>query len=263
MAQVPKTARAKALRHGRSRNASPSWASTPPPWRRSPSARARPSATCTSTSPASSSCSTPPCRQSWSQELTPRTRARIRALGAAKDVRELAERAEYHALAGELLDYCLAHRAAVVIVLTRAEGTPFAGFRERFRGEPGELGARVRARRLPRADAEPELRFVLRACLPTASLSAVAARCSVFPTKRQRAPRHCSAHHPPPGRLETPVRKPRRTSMLSRTSSGKSPVVTTAAGARARERRSCHSRFRPCRPGAGQADRPRRARRRR
>src|SRR6188768_2965017 len=36
------------------------------------------------------------------QELTRRTRARIRALGTAKDVRELAPSAPYHALAGDL-----------------------------------------------------------------------------------------------------------------------------------------------------------------
>src|SRR6478609_6372394 len=62
------------------------------------------------------------------RELQSRTRARMRALGATKDVRELSAGAEYHALAGDMLDYCLAHRAAVVVVLSRAEGTPFASF---------------------------------------------------------------------------------------------------------------------------------------
>lgn len=66
------------------------------------------------------------------RELTIRTRARMRALGAAKDVRELGPGAPYHALAGDLLDYCLANRAAVVVVLTRAEGTPFASFTADF-----------------------------------------------------------------------------------------------------------------------------------
>lgn len=66
------------------------------------------------------------------RELTIRTRARIQALGAAKDVRELEPGAQYHALAGDLLDYCLANRAAVVVVLARAEGTPFAKFTADF-----------------------------------------------------------------------------------------------------------------------------------
>src|SRR5689334_7714929 len=52
-------------------------------------------------------------------ELKRRTRARMRALGSAKDVRELAPTAEYHALAGDLLDYYLAHRSAIVLVLAR------------------------------------------------------------------------------------------------------------------------------------------------
>ena len=66
------------------------------------------------------------------QELTRRTRARIRALGAVKDVRELQDGARYQALSGDLLDYCLAHRGAVVVVLARAEGTPFSSFSEQF-----------------------------------------------------------------------------------------------------------------------------------
>src|SRR6185369_122767 len=48
------------------------------------------------------------------QELLRRTRARMRALGTAKDVRELAPNSEYHALSDDLLDYCFSHRAAVV-----------------------------------------------------------------------------------------------------------------------------------------------------
>ncbi|RYZ07946.1 MAG: TetR/AcrR family transcriptional regulator [Myxococcales bacterium] len=65
-------------------------------------------------------------------ELERLTRARMRALGAATDVRELDASARYHTLAGELLDYCFERRAAVVIVLSRAEGTPYASFAESF-----------------------------------------------------------------------------------------------------------------------------------
>jgi AcrR family transcriptional regulator len=66
------------------------------------------------------------------RELERRTRARVRAFGAAKDVKSLPHDASYHALSEELLDYCLQHRAAVVIVLARAEGTPYSAFAERF-----------------------------------------------------------------------------------------------------------------------------------
>ena len=52
-------------------------------------------------------------------ELRRRTRARVQALGSAKDVRELSEEAQNHALGGELLDYCLGHRSQILPILPR------------------------------------------------------------------------------------------------------------------------------------------------
>jgi TetR/AcrR family transcriptional regulator, cholesterol catabolism regulator len=94
-------------------------------------------------------------------ELERLTRARIRALGQTKDVRELANDAEYHALAGELLDYCLKHRLAVVIALARAEGTPFAGFAEGFVVSLVRWALDYARGAYPALRATPELRFVL------------------------------------------------------------------------------------------------------
>jgi AcrR family transcriptional regulator len=96
------------------------------------------------------------------QELSRLTRARIRAMGAAKDIRQLSPGAEYHALAGELLDYCLANRAAVIVVLTRAEGTPFAGFREQFVQKLVEWALEYASLAYPALAVSAELRFALR-----------------------------------------------------------------------------------------------------
>jgi AcrR family transcriptional regulator len=95
------------------------------------------------------------------RELKRRTRARIRALGSAKDTRELAPNAEYHALAGDLLDFCLAHRAAVVILLARAESTPFAAFSAEFTAELVEWALQYAGIAYPGLEETPELRFVL------------------------------------------------------------------------------------------------------
>jgi AcrR family transcriptional regulator len=96
------------------------------------------------------------------QELTLRTRARIRALGAAKDIRELGPGAHYHALAGDLLDYCLANRAAVVVVLARAEGTPFANFTAEFVEKLSEWALDYARGPYPQLKVTPALRFALR-----------------------------------------------------------------------------------------------------
>lgn len=60
------------------------------------------------------------------------TRARIEALGTIRDIRLVPADAPYHVLAGDLLDLCLAHREATVILIGRAEGTPLETFREDF-----------------------------------------------------------------------------------------------------------------------------------
>jgi AcrR family transcriptional regulator len=65
-------------------------------------------------------------------ELRRMTRARIKAVGNVADIRLLPPGSRYHVLADELLDFCLANRERVVILLHRAEGTPFATFADDF-----------------------------------------------------------------------------------------------------------------------------------
>ena len=64
----------------------------------------------------------------FARDLRRRTRERIEALGTAQDVRILGPDTRYHILASDLLDHCIANRERVVILLGRAEGTPFAPF---------------------------------------------------------------------------------------------------------------------------------------
>jgi AcrR family transcriptional regulator len=94
-------------------------------------------------------------------ELERLTHARILALGQAKHVGELDPGAPYHALAGELLDYCLAHRFAVVVVLARAEGTPLSGFAERFVAQLVRWALEYACAAYPGLRVTPALSFVL------------------------------------------------------------------------------------------------------
>jgi AcrR family transcriptional regulator len=96
------------------------------------------------------------------RELRRRTRARIRALGTARDVRELASDADYHAVGGELLDFCLQHRAAVVIVLLRGDGTPFAAFAESFVEQLTAWALEYASQAYPDLELRPALLFALR-----------------------------------------------------------------------------------------------------
>jgi len=61
-------------------------------------------------------------------------RQRIEALKGIDDVRSLSADAPYHLLSEELLRFCVEHRLRVVVVLTRAEGSPRARFGERVVG---------------------------------------------------------------------------------------------------------------------------------
>jgi len=118
------------------------------------------------------------------RELERRTRARMHALGAAKDIRELAPDARYHALAGDLLDYCLAQRAAVIVVLTRAEGTAYAGFAEKFVNSMVQWSLEYARTPYPNLKITPELRFALHQAY-TAFVAAVAAALREFPAEAQ------------------------------------------------------------------------------
>ena len=71
--------------------------------------------------------------EEFARELRRMTRRRIEALGTAHDPRALGEGSSYQLLADELLEHSLAHRTRVVILLARAEGTPYASFAEDFR----------------------------------------------------------------------------------------------------------------------------------
>lgn len=95
-------------------------------------------------------------------ELERLTQRRMLALGNAKDIRELGADARYHALAGELLDYCIQRRAAVVVVLSRAEGTPYQSFAGRFVDQLVNWSLEYARGPYPELVVTPELGWVLR-----------------------------------------------------------------------------------------------------
>ena len=197
------------------------------------------------------------------QELKRRTHARIRALGAAKDVRELGADARYHALAGELLDYCLAHRAAIVIVLGRAQGTPFAAFTHDFVEKLMQWALDYARTPYPALAVTPQLRFVLRHAY-TSFIAAVAQALRQFPddAEARAVIGLLTAQHQ--GGLKRLFetegdRDPNAHSQRPRQPS----VVTKVAGSRARNTAALAPDPGAAGPGAGQANRARRARRRR
>jgi AcrR family transcriptional regulator len=95
------------------------------------------------------------------RELRERTHQRIVALGSSRDVRELPSASPYHVLAGELLDFSLQRREAVVILLARAEGTPFEGFAREFVVELVAWALEYAKHAYPALRPSPELGFVL------------------------------------------------------------------------------------------------------
>src|SRR4051794_3902450 len=68
----------------------------------------------------------------FAHELRRMTRARVKAASDTRDLRTLPPGSRYRVLAAELLDHCLANRERVIILLARAEGTPFASFASDF-----------------------------------------------------------------------------------------------------------------------------------
>jgi len=192
------------------------------------------------------------------QELTRRTRARIRALGAAKDVRDAT--AEYHAVSGDLLDYCLRHRTAVVIVLTRAEGTPFADFSDKFVEKLSEWALDYARLTYPQLQPSPLFRFVLRRAYQ-AFVASLAAALRQFPDEaeaRLAVGLFTTQHQAGLKRLFESQGEPNAQSHHS----GEPSIVANAAGSRARNARATDANSGAPRPGAGQANRPRRPRRR-
>jgi len=194
-------------------------------------------------------------------ELTRRTRQRVRALGAAKDVRELADDAQYHALAGDLLDYCLANRAAVVVVLARAEGTPYAGFRDDFVKKLCAWALDYARGAYPALQPSPAFSFVLQRAYRS-FITAIAEALQAFPDEaeaRAVISLLTAQHQAGLKRLFETQGEPDAQSL----NPGKPPVGSNPARARARNPRSADADPSVTGPRAGQADRPRRARRRR
>ncbi|HKY38514.1 MAG TPA: TetR/AcrR family transcriptional regulator [Polyangiaceae bacterium] len=192
------------------------------------------------------------------------TRARMRAMGQVRDVAELGPDARYHALAGELLDYCLLHRAAVVIALTRAEGTPFPGFAQRFVEHLVRWALDYARGAYPSLRATPELRFVLEHAYRS-FVSATAAALLAFPDEaRARAviASLTSQHQGGLKRLfEVEAQLPGGSHAESRHPERPS-VVEPAHEPRARGAEPARAGTSANRSGAGQADRPGRAGRR-
>ncbi|MES1188576.1 MAG: helix-turn-helix domain-containing protein [Myxococcales bacterium] len=195
------------------------------------------------------------------QELTRRTRARIRALGTAKDVRELEAGARYHALAGDLLDYCLANRAAVVVVLARAEGTDFAQFGADFVEMLGEWALDYARVAYPALKVTRALRFALHHAYRS-FVSGVAEALQSFPEEaeaRAVISLLTSQHQGGLKRLFETGGEPDAQSLHA----GKPSVGATAARARVGNPRATGANSSAAGAGAGKTDRARRAGRRR
>jgi AcrR family transcriptional regulator len=195
------------------------------------------------------------------QQLARLTRARMRALGTAKDVRELEATAEYHALAGELLDYCFAHRAAVVIVLARAEGTPFADFSGNFVDKLTQWALDYARGAYPALAITPALRFVL--CHAYAAfVAAVAEALRKFPDEAEARAviALLTSHHQ--GGLKRLFETEGQTDAHSHRPA-QSSVIAKAPRSSARNAAASGTNSGPARPRAGSADRAGRAGRRR
>jgi AcrR family transcriptional regulator len=100
--------------------------------------------------------------ESFATELRRMTRARIAAVGDVRDLRELPAGSRYHVLAGELLDHCIAHKERVVILLARAEGTPYASFADDFVERLGDWALDYARGAWPEVRHTPALRFAIR-----------------------------------------------------------------------------------------------------
>jgi len=194
-------------------------------------------------------------------ELSRRTGVRMRAFGTARDVRELAEGAPYHALAGELLDYCLAHRAAVVVVLARAEGTPYAAFSGQFAEQLTAWSLDYARSAYPQLEPSPAFCFVLRRAYRS-FIAAVAEALQAFPTEADARAVIALLTTNHQGGLKRLFETQGGVDAQSQNPDEPS-VREHTARPRARDARATRADSRSAEPRAGQADRPRRARRRR
>lgn len=132
----------------------------------------------------------------FARDLQRRTRARIEALGDVKDVDQLAPDTRYHILAGELLDFSIANRERVVILLGRGQGTPFPSFAQEFTKQLVRLALAYLRRVWPEVAVSPALRFSLRRVYD----GYIASIAEAFATFRgdepiREAVSHLTAHH--------------------------------------------------------------------
>lgn len=195
------------------------------------------------------------------QELTRRTRQRVRALGTAKDVRDVAADAPYHALAGDLLDYCLTNRAAVVVVLGRAEGTPYASFREDFVKKLCAWALDYARGAYPAFQATPALLFVLQRAYRS-FIAAIAEALRTFPVEAETRAviSLLTAQHQAGLKRLFEIQGEADAQSLN---PAKPSVGSNTARSRARNPQSSDADSGAAGPRAGQADRARRLRRRR
>jgi AcrR family transcriptional regulator len=196
------------------------------------------------------------------RELRERTRERIRALGSSRDVRELPGESPYHVLAGELLDFSLQHREAVVILLARAEGTAFANFAREFVAELVAWALEYAKTAYPALAPSPELGFVLTRVYEN-FLSSIAAALLRFHDENRvrRVIFQLTSHHQ--GGLKRLFESEGGIDAADSRHLSESPVVSTAAGPSARYSGVGATHSGLVRPSAGRADRARGTRRRR
>ncbi|MBS2020217.1 MAG: TetR/AcrR family transcriptional regulator [Deltaproteobacteria bacterium] len=134
--------------------------------------------------------------KAFARDLERMTKARIEALGTARDVRDLPRGATYHVLAGELLDHCIAHRARIAILFGRAEGTPFASFAPSFAGRLVGWALDYAREAYPGFRPTSALRFTLTRVY-LSFLASIGAAFTTFSKERdvREAVLHLTSHH--------------------------------------------------------------------
>jgi AcrR family transcriptional regulator len=99
--------------------------------------------------------------ETFARELKRMTRERVKALENALDVDALAPTDRYHVLSDRLLGFCIENRERVVILLARAQGTPFASFADGFAFDLVEWALEYVSGAYPTVVHTPALRFAL------------------------------------------------------------------------------------------------------
>ncbi len=134
--------------------------------------------------------------RSFTTDLRRLTKKRVDSLGTAKSVDELSPADPYHVVSGELLEHCIAHRERVVILLHKAEGTPFASFAGDLAKGLVSWALAYAAKVYPKIEVDEVFRFALRR-IYDAFLESLARIFSAWSdAKRIRAAvTHITAHH--------------------------------------------------------------------